>query len=275
MTVKDALRLPTPPPDHRIPYDDDSQQFGDLRLPKGKGPHPVVIVVHGGCFRAKYDLTLLSSFSAALTEAGLATWSLEYRRVGNDGGGWPGTFEDVARGADHLRVVARSYPLDLNRVVATGHSAGGHLVGWLAARPRLPKESVLYSDDPLPLRGVVPLAGVMDLRRDLDGGICAKVTGRLMGGTPAEVPDRYQQGSPIELLPFGLPQRSIIGDKDQTKLVEMVRHYTEAAKDAGDDATLAVLEGAGHFELTTPGSSAWPVVRDAVRSLLPSEGTAK
>jgi acetyl esterase/lipase len=256
MSVEDALKLPQPPPDHRIPYGDDPLQFADLRLPKGEGPHPVVIVIHGGCWRAQYNLDHISSFCAALTEAGV--------------GGWPGTFQDVARGADHLRAVAQSYPLDLNQVVAVGHSAGGHLVAWLAARSRVPRESALYTEDPLSLRGVIPLAGVLDLRRAIDGGVCGEMTEQLLGGSPSEVPDRYRAGSPIELLPFGLPQRSIIGDKDDPALIGIVRHYDATAKEKGDDATLSILDGAGHFELVTPGSAAWPVVKDAVLSLVGS-----
>jgi len=268
ISLKEALNLPKPPADHRIPYGDDRNQFGDLRLPSGDGPFPVVIVIHGGCYQAKYDLTLLSSFCADLTAAGVATWDLEYRRVGNEGGGWPGTFEDVARGSDHLRVVAQSYPIDLTRVVAVGHSAGGHFVAWLAARSRLPKGSVLYSGDPIPLLGVVPLAGVMDSRADLKGGVCEKVTPKLLGGLPSEVPDHYDQTSPIELLPIGVPIRSIIGDQDDPVLIDMVKRYDEKARAAGDDSKLSIVEGAGHFELTTPGSFAWGLVKETVLSLL-------
>ncbi len=268
ISLKEAIDLPKPPPDHRIPYGDDRNQFGDLRLPAGDGPFPVVIAIHGGCYQAKYDLTLLSSFCADLTSAGVATWDLEYRRVGNKGGGWPGTFEDIARGSDYLRVVAQNYPIDLTRVVAVGHSAGGHFVAWLAARSRLPKDSVLYSEDPISLLGVVPLAGVMDSRADLKGGVCEKITPRILGGLPSEVPDHYDQASAIELLPIGIPIRSIIGDQDGTVLIDMVKRYDEKARAAGDDSKLSIVEGAGHFELTTPGSIAWELVKETVLSLL-------
>ena len=268
ISLKEALKLSKPPPDHRIPYGDDRNQFGDLRLPRDDGPFPVVIVIHGGCYQAKYDLTLLSSFCADLTAAGVATWDLEYRRIGNEGGGWPGAFEDIARGSDHLRVVAQSYPIDLTRVVAVGHSAGGHFVAWLAARSRLPKDSVLYSEDPIPLLGVVPLAGVMDSRADLKGGACEKVTPKLLGGLPSEVPEHYDQTSAIELLPIGVPIRSIIGDQDGPVLIDMVKRYHEKARAAGDDSKLSIVEGAGHFELTTPGSFAWGLVKETVLSLL-------
>jgi acetyl esterase/lipase len=149
LTFGDISKLPQPPADHRISYGPDPLHFGELRLPPGRGPHPVVIVVHGGCWFAEYDLHHLAAFSAALTKLGAATWSLEYRRIGNGGGAWPGTFQDVARGADYVRELAKKYPLDLKRVVIVGHSAGGQLALWLAARHRLPKESALYTPDPL------------------------------------------------------------------------------------------------------------------------------
>src|SRR5439155_8576098 len=142
----------------------DSLQFGELRLPKGRGPFPVAIVIHGGCWRSDYDLKHVGPLAGALTERGIATWTIEYRRIGDPGGGWPGTFEDVAQAADHLRALARRYPLDLHHVVAIGHSAGGHLALWLAARPGLPPDAALASADPLPISGVVGLAAISDLR---------------------------------------------------------------------------------------------------------------
>ena len=268
ISLKEAVNLPKPPPDHRIPYGEDPNHFGDLRLPAGDGPFPVVIAIHGGCYQAQYDLTLLNSFCADLTAAGVATWDLEYRRVGNAGGGWPGTFEDIAQGSDYLRVVAETHPIDLTRVVAVGHSAGGHFVAWLAARSRLPKESVFYSEDPISLLGVVPLAGVMDSRADVESGVCKEVTPKLLGGLPSEVPDHYSQVSAIELLPLGMPIRSIIGDQDDPVLIDMVKRYHEKARAAGDDSKLSTVAGAGHFELTTPRSIAWTLVKESVLSLL-------
>ena len=185
MNWQDVLDLPSPPPDQHIAYGDEPQQFGHLRLPKGKGPHPIVIVVHGGCWRARYDLHHVGSFCASLTEAGVATWSLEYRRIGDEGGGWPGTFIDVARGCDKLRDLAELYPLDSSRVIAAGHSAGGHLALWLAARSHLPKSSPLYSEDPIALDGVVSLAGIADLERAVTTRTCGNAAARLLGGPPA------------------------------------------------------------------------------------------
>ena len=183
--------------------------------PSTKGPHPVAIVVHGGCWVAKLGnmhdgavvLDNMRPVAAALTEeAGIATWNIEYRRLGNAGGGWPGTFQDVAHAADFLRTLAKGNDLDLTRVVAIGHSAGGHLVMWLAARPKLPKSSELYMSNPLPLHGVVDLDGPTDLKATISvqQPICGSpVITNLLGGSPDEQPERYRAASPIELLPLG------------------------------------------------------------------------
>ena len=160
MTAGDALALPRPEPTARLAYGPQLLQFGELRVPDGDGPHPVAVVIHGGCWLAEYDLGYMSALADGLTRDGVATWSIEYRRVGDDGGGWPGTFLDVAAAADSLVYLARDYDLDLDRVVAVGHSAGGHLALWLAARHRLQSDDPLRGRSPLRLSGVVALAGI-------------------------------------------------------------------------------------------------------------------
>jgi acetyl esterase/lipase len=266
---EEIAALPRPPADHRASYGSDPQQFGELRLPPGPGPHPVAVVVHGGCWRDRFTLDHITPLSAALTRAGVATWTLEYRRVGNAGGGWPGTFLDVARGTDHLRELARTHPLDLSRVVTVGHSAGGHLALWLAARPKLPRESPLHAPDPLPLRGVVPLAAISDLAAYAPGppGSCNAMVPEVMGGTPAEVPARYAQGSPVELLPLGVPVRGVHGGLDPVVPLEQSRRYEARARAAGDDARLRAVEGAGHFDVIAPHAPAYRAVEEAVREL--------
>lgn len=266
LTFEDIKKLPVPTGAQRFSYGSDPSQFGELRLPQGKGPYPVVVVIHGGCWYSEYDLGHVANFNAGLTQLGVATWSLEYRRIGNPGGGWPGTFVDVARGTDHLRVLARSYHLDLNRVIVMGHSAGGQLALWLAARHRLPKNSPLYSNNPLPLRGIVSLAGITDLRRYRPN--CGEAVNKLLGGPPEEVSARYHQTSPIELLPLNVEQRLIQGTLDKIVPVDFSRDYEAAARKKGDRVRLTILPNAGHFDLIAPKSSAWPAVEKAVRSLL-------
>jgi acetyl esterase/lipase len=268
MSSQDLLALPQPPADHTIAYGPAPQQVAELRLPKGRGPHPVVVVVHGGGWEAPWGFDHVRSLAAALTAEGWATWSLEYRRVGDPGGGWPGTFEDVARGADHLREVAREHPIDLDRVVALGHSAGGQLALWLAARPRLPGSSPFHSAKPLRLRGVVSLAGIADLRAGAASGVCGDAIPRLLGGPPRDQAGRLAQSSPVELVPLGVPVRLVCGARDPIVPIDQARSYEAAAQQAGDTVAVEIVEGAGHYELVNPSSTAWPAVRDAVRDLL-------
>jgi acetyl esterase/lipase len=263
---RSILIRPTPSPDYRLSYGKDSLQFGELRLPKGEGPYPVAVVIHGGCWMAEYGLSYLGHLSAALTEAGVATWNIEYRSVGDSGGGWPGTFQDVAVGTDYLRALAKDYPLDLNRVLAVGHSAGGQLALWLAARKKAAKDSLLYQPDPLPLRGVVALAAITDLRRT--GTACDRLVGRLMGGSANDVSSRYLEASPIELLPIGVKQTIIQGQSDNLVPPAMASEYAEAARRKSDEVKLVVIEKAGHFELVDPTSFAWAKVREEALELL-------
>lgn len=261
----DILKLPRPPADHRLSYGDDPLQFGELRLPKTKGKHPVVVVVHGGCWFAEYDLHHLAAFSDALTQIGVATWTIEYRRIGDKGGAWPGTFQDVAKGMDYLREVAKKHPLDLKRVVVIGHSAGGQLALWLAARKNLPKASELYSANPLPLIGVVSLAGISDLKKYRPN--CDDSVNKLLGGSPEQFAERYEQTSPIELLPLKVPVHLIHGKQDRIVPIELGREFEAAAKQKGDDVTLTTLEAAGHFDLISPVSNVWENVVASVRGI--------
>jgi acetyl esterase/lipase len=269
MRSADLARLPQPPADHVIAYGEAPQQVAELRVPKGPGPHPVVILVHGGCWQTPWAFDHVRSLAAALTAEGYATWSLEYRRLGDPGGGWPGTLADVARGADAVRSVAAAHRLDLARVVAVGHSAGGQLALWLAARRKLPKQSPLWSEAPLPLRGVVSLAGVNDLRQGALGQVCGDAIPRLLGGPPEEQAERVRQASPIELVPLGVPQRLVVGALDTLVPGELSRAYREAAVRSGDAVELESVGGAGHFELIDPTSAAWPAVLSAVETILP------
>lgn len=267
IATADLANLPNPAPTARIPYGDDPLQFADLRLPPGGGPHPVAVVIHGGCWQAQYDIGHIGAFSDALAKAGVATWAVEYRRVGNPGGGWPGTFHDVSAAVDHLRDVAKEHPLDLDRVVAVGHSAGGHLVLWVGARHTIDDES-LRGRDPLPLAGVVSLAGVDDLRRALAEGVCDDMAGQLLGGGPDDVPERYRTGSPIELLPTGVRQHLINGALDTIVPESFGRAYQAAGERAGDRVKLTVLSEAGHFELIVPTTKEWVVVKDAILEMV-------
>jgi acetyl esterase/lipase len=268
---RDVDALPSRPPDFRVAYGDDPLQFGELRLPPGDGPFPVAIVIHGGCWVSRFaTLQNTAALADALRNAGVATWNIEYRRLDNPGGGWPGTFSDVAAAADHVRALARNHPLDLARVVSIGHSAGAHLALWLAARVRLPASSVLHWEAPLPLAGVVALGGPGDLRdfttyaRDICGG---PVIEQLLGGSPARVGDRYDQASPLSLLPLKTRQVLIVGADDPVMPKRSRDAYVAAARAAGDAADAIVVPDAGHFEVIAPTTAAWPIVRGEVLAL--------
>jgi acetyl esterase/lipase len=250
------LEVPPAPPGTRIEYGRGEFQFGELRVPSGSGPHPVAIVIHGGYWRAGYDLAHIGHLCEAVTQQGLATWSLEYRRIGNPGGGWPGTLDDVRTGAAHLEKIAAERSLDLKRVVAAGHSAGGHLVLWLAKQ------------NAIALRGLVALAPVADLRFAWELKLSNTVVADLLGGSPQDLPDRYRSASPIELVPLGVAQRVLHGTNDDIVPLEISRRYVAAAKKSGDDSQLIEVTGAGHFELIDPRSSAWSAVEEAVFELV-------
>jgi acetyl esterase/lipase len=261
-------RFPPVRPGIRVPYGSGPQQFGDLRLPETGAPRGTAIVIHGGFWRAVYDLEHLGHFCLALTEAGIATWSVEYRRIGNPGGGWPGTFLDIGAAADHLRNIVGAHGLDLSRVVAVGHSAGGHLALWLGARSRLPADSAVSTHDPMPLSGIVSLAGVSDLRRAFKLRLSNAVVADLLGGSPDMVPERYRDASPIERLPLGTSQRLIHGTLDRTVPFDLSKDYVSAAKALGDNAELISLEGAHHFELIDPRTKEFEIVRRTTLELL-------
>jgi acetyl esterase/lipase len=259
--------LSAPAPDQRIAYGPGPLQFANLRLPKRPGLHPVVVFIHGGCFLSQYSISHVAALEQAFADSGYAVWSIEYRRVGDDGGGWPGTFEDVAHAADHLRSVAKRYSLDLRRVVAAGHSVGADLALWLAARSRLRPESPLRADNPLTIGAVLALAPAPDLGALQAQGVCDHVIDKLMGGSPTAVPERYRDVSPALMIPIGVPQVVIIGAQDRN-WGPPGRAYQSAVVAAGDTLVRFVdAPDAGHFDVIAPTSSSWGLVMQALRDL--------
>jgi acetyl esterase/lipase len=251
----DILSIPPPPEaDARIVYGPEPLQFGDLRLPSGAGPHPLVVVVHGGYWQAIYNLTHAGHLCVDLAEHGIATWNVEYRRIGDPGGGYPGTIDDVAAAFGYVATLAGSYPLDLGAVAAFGHSAGGQLA-LLAARR-----------SGLELRAVLSAAGVVDLdatrERNDDKGLIA----RLLGGGPDQQPERWREASPRQLLPLGLRQLLAVGDADVH--FEPNLAYAEAARGAGDEVEFIAFPAAGHFELVDPEAPEWQTLRGRLAELL-------
>ncbi len=270
----------------RLSYGPESFQFGDLYLPSTSGPYPTVILIHGGYWRARYGLDLMTGLAEDLATRGYAAWNIEYRRVGNPGGGWPGTFLDVALATDYLRVLAPTYALDLQRVVPIGHSAGGHLALWLAARPRIPlivpdspiagshitsqesNHEETATPEPLALVGAISLAGVVDLemawRLNLSNGAAVE----LLGGSFTDVPERFIAASPAAMLPLGIPQVLIHGTNDENVPLQVSQAYAEAAKTLKDPVTCIELEGVDHFDVIDPNSNAWAITIEALQKLI-------
>jgi acetyl esterase/lipase len=217
----------------------------------------VVVVVHGGYWRARYDRSLMTDLCVDLAEHGVAAWNIEYRRVGS-GGGWPQTFFDVAAATDLLASI--DVPLDLSRAVGVGHSAGGHLAFWVAARPTLPP-GVPGSGPRVRLAAVASQAGVLDLRLASELTPSDEPTRALLG-TPEQHPEVYDLASPLQRLPLGIPQLVLHGERDTTVALEISRSYADAARAAGDPCELHVLCDTGHFEHIDARSDAWRMARD-------------
>jgi acetyl esterase/lipase len=218
----------------------------------------VAVLIHGGFWRARYDLRLEDRLVADLAARGWAAWNIEYRRLGLfSRGTWPGTFDDVAAGIDCLGSLDE--PLDRSRVVAIGHSAGGQLALWAAARPGLPAGAP-GAGPAVRLSGAVAQAGVVDLREAARLRLSRGVAERFLGGPPDELPDRYDLASPIERLPLGVPQLLVHGDADDVVPLDLARRYARRAAETGDPCELVELPGGGHMEHLDPDTDAWRVV---------------
>lgn len=257
-----------------IRYGPAPAQYGVLRLPQGPGPFPVAVVIHGGCWLSIADHRYMEPVAVTLNEAGWATWSLEFRRIDMEGGAWPGILRDVAAGLDHLPTVAAHRPLDLDRVVALGHSSGGHLALWAALRTGLreaqARGSGLWSDAPLSLRGAAGLAPIADLDDYRGYSRCGPtiVTDFLMGGEDdlgGEEDRRQSLSDPARLVPSAVPQLLLLGELDEVVPPDHGRVYLDRAAAAGQTVELRVVPGAGHFELVAPWTERW---RDVAPVLL-------
>ena len=255
MNSQHVLTNAPPPADFRLRYGSDENQFGDLRLPKNKGLHSVVMMIHGGYWRARYDLIHAGHLCAALAKAGLATWNLEYRRVGNPGGGWPGTFEDITSGFLFLKQIAEKYKLNEKKIMVMGHSAGGELALCLGGH----QNSV---------RGALSLAGLVDLHRAWELHLSNDAVVEFLGGTPDTVAEHYHEASPAEVAMPHLVQRLIHGVKDDIVPIEMSRHYRDAKKKRGENVELIELANADHFDVIDPQSKAWPIVEKTILKIL-------
>jgi acetyl esterase/lipase len=230
-------------------YGSHPSQHGELLLPADGGPHAVVVLVHGGFWRDRFDRHLMDGLAHDLVAHGFASWNIEYRRTGRDGGGWPATGDDVAAAVDHLAAI--DAPVDTEQVAIVGHSAGGHLAVWAASR----------QGGRVRARAVVSLAGVLDLADAAWRGLGTGAVLELMGAAPEDDPGGYAQASPVERLPVGIPTLVLHGDADDRVPVDLSFDFHSRARQAGDPTDLVVLGGVDHFAVIDPASAAWHLVR--------------
>jgi acetyl esterase/lipase len=245
MSSEDILTAPPPAADARVPYGSDPNQFGDLRLPKGKAPFPAVINIHGGFWRAKYDLGHAGHLCAALASEGIATWNVEYRRVGNRGGGWPGTFEDIVAAHHFLQQKAREFKIDERRIAVMGHSAGGQLALCLAAYRNV---------------SAIALAGVVDLTEAWKLHLSHDAVAEFMGGSPKSVADRYRQADPMQLSIRRAKQYIVHGSQDDVVPPAFSRTYVQRKTGKREKVRLLEIRGADHYDPINPRSKSWATV---------------
>ncbi len=271
MTLHDYMTLSGPPPSEHIAYGTAPSQYVEFFKPQGNGLFPVVLLVHGGCWVSQYGgIVQMRNIAGALAAQGIAVWNVEYRRVDEDGGGYPGTFQDMIAAVDLLTASGAKRQLDTERVVAMGHSAGGHLVQWLAGRSRLPASSPLYRSVSLPIREVIALGSIGDLRNRIDeqGQVCGINVTQLTGKPSAVRPDIYSDTSPAELVPNGSHTTLINGALDTISPPETAFAYAERAKAARDTVDTIILPNASHYDEVSAGSPAFALILPAIRKSL-------
>jgi acetyl esterase/lipase len=260
VSAQDILSQPQPPPDERVVYGADANQFLEVRLPHTNGPHSVLLNIHGGYWRAQYDLAHAGHLCEALRAAGVATVNIEYRRVGNAGGGWPGTFEDIRSAYRFVQQEHSRFHLDLDSVVVMGHSAGGQLALCLAAH----ETSVLRA---------ISLAGVVDLRKGYALHLSRDAVAEFLGGKPDAVPEHYREADPMELSIPRARQWLLHGTEDDIVPPEFSRDYATQKKKAGESVQLIEIPRAGHFELIDPASEAFKQVTSTVLTAVASKAS--
>jgi acetyl esterase/lipase len=235
--------------------------------------YPVAVLLHGGCWQLPYDLDYLQPLATQLTRLGFATWNLEYRRLGETGGGWPGTFQDVAAGMDYLRVLADRYPLDIHNVIVIGHSAGGQLALWLTSRGTASSESELYRADPLLPSAVIGLAPITDvIQYARGGGKCNSAAATLLGGSPLRFAERYR--ALTVAVPADTRVYLLHGSEDRIVPIEASRAFVNARIQTGRHALLKLEPDIDHFDIVDPMAASWSTLGSILAECLPERGTS-
>lgn len=249
-------------------YGDDASQYADLFLPAEQVHEAVIVIIHGGYWRSQYDAGLGVPLAEDLSARGYACWNLEYRRAGN-GGGWPETFDDVGCGIDALTHAAVEHGLELDNVIALGHSAGGHLAVWAVGRDTMPgggPGALESGGSRVKVTGVVSQSGLLNLHLAHSLGLSEGAAQNLMGTTPETDPERWTLADPMSAIPVNVPVLALHGDDDVTVPLSESTSYVDAAVAAGADVELRIIPG-DHFGMITPGTAAWDQVVTAVEDL--------
>jgi len=278
MKLADYMALSGPAPLARVAYGPAPSQYAELFVPSGGGPFPVAVLVHGGCWTERFGgIKQMGNMAAALVKRGIAVWNVEYRRIDEAGGGYPGMYQDMHGALEALAAQAPANKLDLERVVAVGHSAGGQLVQWIAGRARVPATSPLYRAKPLPVRAVVSLGGLADLRREreLIKSSCGRDTPELAGLPSATRPDVYVDTNAAELIPNGSHTILVTGELDTISPPRVAQDYAARARTAGDSAEVVILPGASHYDEVAASSPSWPLVLAAIERALAHTSESK
>lgn len=268
---REVLTRPAAPPQFTIRYGSHPDQLADVWVPAGTGPVPLVVYVHGGFWRAEWDRMHARPLCNALAEAGYAVAAIEYRRVGQPGGGWPGSFDDVALAldtvpslvADHLAATPTDQRVEIGPVVLAGHSAGGHFALWGAVRHYLPEAASWRRASAPPIAGVLALAPVCDLAAAYRDGLGDGAVGELLGGAPDAFPDRYAAADPSALPLPEAPTALVHGTADDRVPVTQSESYAARAT-TGAAPRLVAVPDADHFAVIDPLSAAWPYVLAAL-----------
>lgn len=270
----------------KIPYGADPMQYGELYLPNGEGPFPVVTFLHAGCWRSSERM--MNSYRAmakVMTDNGIAAWNMQYRGATSPGGGWPGTWLDIAQGFDELETIAERFPIDPERVVVVGHSSGGHYGAWLAMRPQLPPNSEIYVEPKVnPIALVMADAYINPLVIDsigVSGEIyCGEpLLEKLIGGPVEENIENFLEISPLKWLPWGIPQEYVVSTyrypvslprtlaKGKTAM-KSLPDYPALAVLAGDNINVRIIHNEEHGDFVKEGARGYLATISAVLKLL-------
>lgn len=259
-TWERVLAQPASPVDLTVAYGALPEQFGELRLPPGDGPHPLVVMLHGGCWLPDFDLAHIRPLAEAVTALGYATWNVEYRRPAEQDNGWPQTFLDAAAALQTVRDLAAEHALDLDRITLLGHSAGGQLALWLAARPSFAPDHPLFAPDPVSVERVLALAPITDMTAyAAQAQGCPAGARRVLGGAPEQWPERYRAVSPVDNLPIsGVRVELVHARDDRIVPLDHSERFAQQLNASGRQARMHVLAPpAGHFDVLLTEGAAW------------------